>query len=213
MSGERRTYRRESEESRREALVQAVLDIVAEKGVVAATVRAIADRAGVTPGLIRHYFAGKDDLSRAAYRQFMEGMTADSVRAMAEGPNDPRERLARFVTSSLRPPVMEPLRLALWTGFLQLVRNDVEMRAIHRQTYHGYRDVLQGLIRALDRPGADDALCMADAIACNGVIDGLWMEGAALPEDFAGDQMEQIGLRAVGCILGVDLPLPEQERS
>lgn len=206
MSGERRTYRRESEESRREALVQAVLDIVAEKGVVAATVRAIADRAGVTPGLIRHYFAGKDDLSRAAYRQFMEGMTADSVRAMAEGPNDPRDRLARFVANSLRPPVVDPLRLALWTGFLQLVRGDTEMRAIHRQTYHGYRDVLQGLIRALDRPGADEARCLADAIACNGVIDGLWMEGGALPDEFGGHQLEDIGLRAVGAILGIELP-------
>lgn len=211
MTGERRSYRRESEESRREALVQAVLDLVAEGGIAAATVRAIADRAGVTPGLIRHYFAGKDDLNRAAYRHFMERMTAESVAAMADGAGDARTRLARFVASSLRPPVMDPLRLSLWTGFLQLVRSDAEMRDIHRQTYHGYRDVLESLIRALDRPGADAARCQADAIACNGVIDGLWMEGAALPEDFHGDQIERIGLRAVGAILGVALPEPRKD--
>ncbi|MBL4926611.1 TetR/AcrR family transcriptional regulator [Fuscibacter oryzae] len=211
MTGERRSYRRESEESRREALVLAALDLLAEGGPAVATVRAIADRAGVTPGLIRHYFAGKDDLTRAAYRYFMERMTAESVAAMAAGPDDPRARLSRFVTSSLRPPVMEPLRLSLWTGFLQLLHSDPEMRAIHRQTYHGYRDVLEALIVALARPGTDAARCRADAIACNGVIDGLWLEGAALPEDFSGDLIEQIGLRAVGAILGADLPEPEKD--
>ena len=52
MSAERRIYRRESEETRREALIQATLDLVAEGGGQAATVRAIAGRAGVTAGLI-----------------------------------------------------------------------------------------------------------------------------------------------------------------
>ena len=210
MMGERRSYRRESEESRREALVLAALELLAEGGPAAATVRAIADRAGVTPGLIRHYFAGKDDLTRAAYRQFMDGMTAVSVAAMTAGHDDARARLSRFIVSSLRPPVMEPLRLSLWSAFLQLIRSNPEMRAIHRQTYYGYRDVLEALIAALDRPGMDAARCRADAIACNGVIDGLWMEGAALPEDFSGDQLEHIGLQAVGAILGVELPIPER---
>ena len=136
----------------------------------------------------------------------MEGMTADSVKPMTEGPDDPRERLARALAGSPRPPVVDPLRLALWTGFLQLVRSDAEMRDIHRQTYHSYRDVLEGLIRALDRPGADAARCRADAIACNGVIDGLWMEGGALPDEFSGHQLEDIGLRAVGAILGIEMP-------
>ncbi len=210
--GERRSYRRESEESRREALVLAALELLAEGGPAAATVRSIADRAGVTPGLIRHYFAGKDDLTRAAYRHFMDGMTAISVAAMTAGPDDARARLSRFIVSSLRPPVMDALRLSLWSAFLQLIRGNPEMRAIHRQTYHGYRDVLEALIAALDRPGTDATRCRADAIACNGVIDGLWMEGAALPEDFSGDQLEQIGLRAVGAILGVELPIPERNQ-
>lgn len=211
MTSERRSYTRESEESRREALVLAVLELVARGGVGAATVRGIADQAGVTPGLIRHYFGSKDELIRTAYRQFMDGMTADSARTLSPGLDDPVARLHRFVTATLRPPVMDPKRLSMWTGFLQMVRGDAEMQAIHRQTYHGYRDILEGLIRALDRPAADAARCHADAIACNGLIDGLWMEGGALPEDFHGNQLEQIGLRAVGAILGIDLTAPRKD--
>ena len=43
----RRPYRRESEERRREDLIAAALDLVAEGGLHAATVRAIADRIAV----------------------------------------------------------------------------------------------------------------------------------------------------------------------
>ena len=67
MQPARRLYRRESEESRRTALIAATQELVAQGGPEAATVRAIAERAGVTPGLIRHYFQSKDELSRAAY--------------------------------------------------------------------------------------------------------------------------------------------------
>lgn len=210
MSAERRIYRRESEETRREALIQATLDLVAEGGGQAATVRAIAGRAGVTAGLIRHYFTGKDELVRAAYRQFMESMTADSLARLPAPEADPRLRLARFVVASLRPPVVDAQRVALWGAFLTVIRRDPEMRVVHRQTYHGYRDVLEGLIAALERPGADAARNRADAIACNGVIDGLWMEGAALPEDFDGDALATIGLAAVGAILGLRLETDEE---
>ena len=76
MSGQRRTFRREGEAQRREDLVAAALDCIAEGGPLGATVRAIAERAGVTPGLIRHYFNTKEDLISAAYSALMTGMTS-----------------------------------------------------------------------------------------------------------------------------------------
>lgn len=201
---ERRPYRRESEETRREALIVAALDLVAEGGSQAATVRAIADRAGVTPGLIRHYFASKEELTRAAYRRLMERMTADSAATLGGTATDPLARLAGFVSASLRPPVVDPLRLGLWAGFLNAVRTDPDMKAVHEQNYHSYRDLLQDLITALPRV-ADADQCRADAIACNAVIDGLWLEGSALPDAFGPGELERIGLAAVGAILRVDL--------
>lgn len=204
MSPDRRPYKRESEESRRDALIAAALDLVAEGGAQAATVRAIADRAGVTPGLIRHYFSSKEDLIRAAYRCLMERMTQDSTANLPPATVSAEARLAAFVSASLRPPVIDPLRLGLWAGFLHGVRSDAEMQQIHAQSYHGYRDLLQEMIAALHHNAPADQ-CRAEAIACNAVIDGLWLEGSALPESFAPGELERIGLAAVGAILRVDL--------
>lgn len=204
MTGERRRYIRESEGHRREALIAAALELVAEGGTQAATVRAIADRAGVTSGLIRHYFQTKEDLTRAAYHHVMDRMTADNLAVLAAAPDDPAARLAVFVAASLRPPVMDAAAMGLWAGFIHMVRRDADMREIHRATYLDYRNKLQALLAAL--PGAADAPHLREqAIACNGVIDGLWLEGSALPDAFGPGELERIGVRAVGAIIGIDL--------
>lgn len=204
MTGERRKFRREGEERRRDALIAAALDLVAEAGPQAATVRAIADRAGVTPGLIRHYFESKEELTRAAYRALMDRMNGANEAVLETAPPAPEARLAAFVVASLRPPVVDPVAFGLWAGFIHKVHSDADIRAVHEATYLGYRDRLQLLIAAL--PGAADAaLLRHQAIACNAVIDGLWLEGSALPEAFGPDELPRIGLASVGAILGTDL--------
>lgn len=207
MPENRRPYRRESQEQRREALIAAALELMAEGGPQAATVRAIAERAGITAGLIRHYFQSKDDLTRAAYATLMDRMTAESLAATESASDDPAARLAAFVAVSLRPPVMDGERVRLWAGFLHHVRRDPMMHEVHEATYLGYRDRLQALIQALPGKG-DPAEARALSIACNAVIDGLWLEGGTLPDGFAAGEVERIGLSAIAAILKTPLPLP-----
>lgn len=197
---DRRPYRRESEERRREDLIAAALDLVAQGGIPAATVRAIAERAGVTPGLIRHYFTSKEDLTRVAYHRLMERMTTDSAAVLEGGPDDAMARLANFVVASVSPPVA----VGLWAAFVHDVRRDPAMRDVHTANYLAFRNMLQALIAALPRNVTEGQL-RRDAIACNGVIDGLWLEASILPEAFALGEIPAIALSSVGAILNVDL--------
>lgn len=54
--------RRAQAEWRRERLLDAALGVFVDKGVDGASVKDIARAAGVTPGLLYHYFESKDDL-------------------------------------------------------------------------------------------------------------------------------------------------------
>jgi TetR/AcrR family transcriptional regulator, transcriptional repressor of bet genes len=200
----RRTYRREPEEKRREALIAAAQDLVAEGGPKAATVRAIAERAGVTAGLIRHYFASKEELSQAAYRALMDRMTDDIGHVLDDAPPDPIARLAVFVSATLRPPVVDGKAVGLWAGFIHQVRSDPALLAVHEASYLQFRNALQALIADLPRQADPDQL-RHQAIACNAVLDGLWLEGSVLPDNFAMGEVELIGLTSVGAILAVDL--------
>lgn len=211
MIGERRKFNRMAEDDRRAALIAATIGLVSDGGPATATVRAIAERAGVTPGLIRHYFATKEALMRAAYAHVMDGMTQASVAVVDAAPDRPAARLAVFVAASLRPPVVDSRAISLWAGFLHQMQADNQMQAVHEASYLHYRDLLQGLIADLPRV-ANAVQLRADAIACNAVIDGLWLEASALPHAFGSGEIERIGLRSVSAILGVDLvaEMPEQ---
>jgi TetR/AcrR family transcriptional regulator, transcriptional repressor of bet genes len=204
MGTARRAYRREGEERRREALIAAAIELVTQGGPAAATVRAIAERAGVTPGLIRHYFNGKDELSRAAYVAIMHRMVIDNQATIDAVPGDAITRFAVCVVTWLRPPVKDPQALLVWAGFVPYIRSDPAMRDAHGATYRAFRDQWEELISALPgRGGKPDNRALATA--CNAVIDGLWLEGSLQPEMLDQAELERIGLDAIGAILGIDL--------
>ncbi|MFT6459007.1 TetR/AcrR family transcriptional regulator [Pseudophaeobacter arcticus] len=208
MSDERRKFTRESAQQRKRTLIEATLELVAEKGVQGATVRGIADRAQVTQGLIRHYFSSKEDLITAAFEHHMTQMTDLTFAPVADVKGSARDQLRVFVQSSLMPPVVDPRSIALWAGFLNKVQHDAQMKETHARTYVQFRDRLENLIRAaLEEAGleAEPARLYQLATACNALIDGLWMEGGALPEAFAPGELSQIGLTSVGAIIGLPL--------
>lgn len=193
-----------AERTRRDDLIAATQDLVAEGGPQAATVRAIAERAGVTAGLIRHYFGSKDALLHAAYAALMESMTDRSAEAEATVSAEPGERLAAFIAAALRPPVVDSMTVGLWAGFLNRARMDTGLMAQHRAGYLRYRDHLQELIEALVPDRSPERL-RSEAIACNAVIDGLWLEGSLLPDDFTRGELVRIALRSIGAIIESDL--------
>ena len=217
---ERKAFRRETEETRREALIAATLELVGEGGASAATSRAIAQRAGVTPGLIRHYFTSKEELLRAAYLSLIEGMNArvmqgvEAARAAvpAGGTGDiALRRLAAFVCATLAESVAAPEKVSRWSGFLHRFRADPELSEAHWAGYLSYRQILQSLIGELQRPGCGAAQIEAEAIACNALLDGLWLELSLLPGRLDRAQFQRIGLTSVGALLAVDLSAYEKE--
>jgi TetR/AcrR family transcriptional repressor of bet genes len=201
---QRRSFRREGQAVRRGALIEAALALVAEGGAQAATVRAVAQRAGVSPGLIRHYFRSKDDLMHAACAALMAQRMTANLHVLDNAPPDPAARLAVFVAASLRSPAPDPDPLGLWAAFIHQTKTDPEIRLAHEGACLAFRDRLHVLIAALPR-AADDATLRAQAIACMAVIDGLWLQASALPRSFDAGEVVQIGLTAVGAILGIDL--------
>jgi AcrR family transcriptional regulator len=58
---------RKSSDQRRDEIVRATLRLVATKGFTGVTLRDVATEVGVVHGLIRHYFATRDELVAAAF--------------------------------------------------------------------------------------------------------------------------------------------------
>ncbi|WP_375688574.1 TetR family transcriptional regulator C-terminal domain-containing protein [Pseudooceanicola sp. LIPI14-2-Ac024] len=203
----RKAFSREPE-SRRAALIEATLDAVAARGLQGATVRDIAERAGVTNGLIRHYFSGKEEMIQAAYRHTMTTMTDATRAAITDEGRSPGARLRAFIQANLTPPVVDPRTLSLWASFISTIHADPAMAAIHREAYLDFRHTLEALIRevcAAEGRTLDPAVSEGFAIAINGVLDGLWVEGCLAGDLFDPDQLIEAATRSVEAILDLTL--------
>nr|WP_087575213.1 transcriptional regulator BetI [Sphingomonas sp. CDS-1] len=172
---ERARFVRETADVRRQALIEATARCLAEKGVGGTSVRAICAYAGVSAGLLTHYFDGVDALILATYRDVGEQVAAAMERAVAEAGADPRARLWAYLQSNFQPPVLDPNLLATWISFWSLNKTNPKIAATHAETYGGGRERMEVLLREaapqIPRPDARIA-----AIGLTAMIDGLWLE-------------------------------------
>jgi AcrR family transcriptional regulator len=81
---------------------EAAIDLFAERGIATATIRDIAERAGVSSGLLRHHFGSKEGLRDACDEYAMAKMT--EIRDRIMGPNAPIDPalLGAMAPSALR---------------------------------------------------------------------------------------------------------------
>lgn len=170
--------------------------------------RAIALRAGVTAGLIRHYFPGKEELLQAAYATIVGRMTEQAKAALAMEDAGPRRRLAAFVAANLGPPVVDARVFSLWAGFIGRAHSDPALSIAHREGYLGFRDEVEALVaEVLVAAGrtAGKAELRRYAIAINAIIDGLWIEGCLAGDIFEPRELADIGIVTVEALLGLNL--------
>ena len=203
-----RPQQRLSADARRAELIEATLATIADEGLHAATLRRVAERAGVSNGLIRHHFSGKQQMILAAYAEVIDRMTLPGRAALARRDLAPIPRLAGFIRASLDPGVTEPRLFSIWAAFVALVHLDPEFESAHRAGYLDYQAGFEPLLRAaLTEAGhlADLPNVPKLVMQINALIDGLWVEGSLLGPDFAEGTLIELALDGAGRILNIEL--------
>jgi AcrR family transcriptional regulator len=201
-------FQRRTEGARRGAFIEATLHCLAEHGHRGTTVRRIAARAGVAPGLLTHYFAGKDDLVAEAYRSLAARILDEIAHRGDTAGLTPSAGLAAFIRASFREPNLDPGLLRVWASFWNLVLTDATTRAIHAETYGRYRATLERFIGAAlaadGRPALRGRVAHL-AIGVSALLDGLWLEWCLDPTAFTARDGETIALEFVSAATGLAL--------
>jgi transcriptional repressor BetI len=171
----RARFVREAPDVRRQALIDATARCLAEKGVSGTSVRAICARAGVSSGLLTHYFDGVDALILATYADAGTRVAAALDAAIEAAGDDPRDRLRACLQANFRDPILDPDLLATWIAFWSLVKSDPQIAAIHAEVYGGVRAQLEQLLQAA-APALSPSQTRIVAISLTALVDGLWLE-------------------------------------
>lgn len=167
--------RRASPLVRRADLVAATVNCLARLGAKGATGREICRQAGVSHGLLRHYFRNPDNLLLETYEQLCEDMLSQLEAAARPGEGTPGEALHRYFVAVFSDDWASPEIIGAWMVFWQQARSRADFAAVSARFNFRQRDLLERLVTQL--PQQTDALPMADAIALlSAVLDGLWIE-------------------------------------
>jgi betaine-aldehyde dehydrogenase len=161
------------EELRRRQLVDVTIDSLAELGFVGTTLAQIAVRAGVSPGLVAHYFGDKDGLLEAAFRSLARRV-GTHVRARLRHAATPRGRIQAVIDANLAPEEFEQRTGTAWLAFWGQVLHVAPLKRIQsvyqRRTLSNLRNSLKRLMPP------DEAQSLAAMIAA--MIDGVWLRAA-----------------------------------
>ena len=82
----RQSFTRETPDFRRQSLIEATARCLAKHGAQGISVRAICAEAGVSPGLLRHYFTGINDAIAEAYHWTGSRVETALAHAVANPP-------------------------------------------------------------------------------------------------------------------------------
>jgi betaine-aldehyde dehydrogenase len=163
----------EPEESRRSQLIEVTIDSLAEVGFVGTTLARIAGRAGVSPGLVAHYFGDKDGLLDAAFRSLARRV-GDQVRARLRDIATPRARIQAIIDANLAPEEFDRRTGTAWLAFWGQVLQVPSLRRVQsvyqRRTLTNLKSSLKKLVPR------EEAQSLAAMIAA--MIDGVWLRAA-----------------------------------
>ncbi len=161
-------------EERRAEVAAAVWRIVSRDGLEAATVRRVAAETGMSTSVVSHYFAGKDDLLRLAFRIVVE---RGRERAVADSATGGRARA--LLITALPIDAERRAEARVWFAFLGLAVSRPDLADDQRRAYTAWRGAVATALREDGLP--DEADAETEAAALIALVDGLTVQATFAP--------------------------------
>ncbi|MFR0674115.1 transcriptional regulator BetI [Enterobacterales bacterium AW_CKDN230030176-1A_HGKHYDSX7] len=189
---------------RRQQLIDATLMAVDQVGMGDASIALIARLAGVSNGIISHYFRDKNGLIAATMRHILsmlnEGV-AQRRRALTD--DSPRAHLKVIIEGNFDASQVNGPAMKTWLAFWASSMHQPTLHRLQRVNDHRlYSNLCCQFRRVLP---LDQARVAARGLAA--LIDGLWLRGALSGDSFDTDQAVRIAYQYM------DLQLATQQDS
>ncbi|MFD0352684.1 TetR/AcrR family transcriptional regulator [Streptomyces sp. NPDC127110] len=158
----------------RERLLQATVELVAERGYEATKLGDIADRAGAARGLVSYYFPGKRQLLQSAVHRLMH-LTLEAALEREPRTDDGRELLARAIDSILGLARDQPRLMR--THMAGILQAEGFIRCPEQQRL---AELLRGAVAAYGSADVDTDYPLLRALLMGAVV-AVLLPGAPMP--------------------------------
>jgi TetR/AcrR family transcriptional repressor of bet genes len=189
-------------------LVEATIASIAQDGLAGASIEKITRRAGVSRGLVRHYFGAKSNLLAEAFRRLAQDFREMLGMDLTGAPEDDRAAELRLRQSIL--PMFErlapaPDRQYAWFGFWALARSEPEIERLNHKLYEEIVEYLGGQVADIaGRRGVRvDAGAAGRGLAA--MMEGAWVHGIIGVEGMSVAEAQRLSLDYAARLLGGEL--------
>jgi phenylpropionate dioxygenase-like ring-hydroxylating dioxygenase large terminal subunit/AcrR family transcriptional regulator len=164
---------RVTREDRRRELIECAIEVVAENGLAGTTLVKVAAKAGLSAGIVNHYFETKDALLIEALRALSEEFSA-ALEAATKAAATPADGLLAIVDLSLDPVISAPPKIAVWYAFQSETHWRQSYTALCGERDKAYMATIKSLMARLAGGQAGDAEILARGFA--GLLDSYWQD-------------------------------------
>jgi TetR/AcrR family transcriptional repressor of bet genes len=164
------------EEIRRRQLIEATIASIHEVGFAESSLSRISAKAGVSTGIVHHYFEDKAELLESTLRALGTRLRLSVVRRLGTA-RTPTERLLAVLDGNLGTDTFTAESVSAWLAFWAQVPNSPRLARIQHVTISRLRDNLVHALKLMGRRDAQEIARVTEAL-----IDGLWLR-AALAQD------------------------------
>lgn len=173
------------EEIRRRQLIDATIATIHEEGFGAATIARISRRAGLSSGIVAHYFNDKAGLLEATWRSVAEDLRIETVRRLRAA-KTPEERILAVIEANFAPSQFVPEVVSVWLSYWALVPQTPNLKRVHAINE---RRMISNFQHAL-KPHLPEERVKPVATGLAALIEGLWLRcalssGGVTPEEAA----------------------------
>lgn len=162
-------------QERRTLVARALWQVIAERGLEAASLREVATAAGVSIGQLQHYFGSKESVLRFTLEQLAERI-GGRIQTVLDAGGPTVLTVLRSVVAELVPVTPERrVEQRVWAAFLAYAAVDPAIAAILRDQYGSSRGVFAEVLRHAQVVGEvrPDLDADVEAVTLLALVDGL----------------------------------------
>ncbi len=174
-------------DQRREEIVRAMWRVIRRRGVEGATVRAVAEEAGLSAGSLRYYFPSQAELISTAMQQ-VDARARERIAAI-DPSGTVTERVTALIEAVLPLDAERREELEVWVSLSARAQCDDTLRPMSAAAYDDLESLSRSVLAELTQSGIlrDDLDLDVEAVRLHGLIDGLAVHLGIHPERLTAD--------------------------
>jgi TetR/AcrR family transcriptional repressor of bet genes len=189
-------YRKNIPERRKEQLINAAREVIGDVGLSGVTISSVANQAGMSSGLVSHYFGDKETFLNATMRKVLRDLHDAIAECRKQADSSVKGQLFAIIDGNFHPSQTNSVSMRVWLDFWAASMHQPDLNRLQRLNHQRlFSNICFQFQRCMPKPQARQA---ARGLAA--MIDGLWLRGsltgttfnAYMATDIAYDYVESM---------------------